>query len=84
MPYLGIFDLELKKTIVILEISTPEFAKNVSLTHIVTFGIGFVFSESPGSAFSENLGPGLGLLYKVYLGLMFRNTPLPQYKSEYH
>ena len=82
MPYLGIFDLELKKTIVILEISTPEFAKNVSLTHIVTFGIGFVFSESPGSAFSKNLG--LGPLYKVYLGLMFRNTPLPQYKSEYH
>ena len=82
MPYLSIFDLELKKTIIIFEISTPEFAKSVSLTHTVTFGIGFVFSESPGSAFSENLG--LGPLYKVYLGLMFRNTPLPQYKLEYH
>ena len=32
MPYLGIFDLELKKTIVIFEISTLEFVKNESLT----------------------------------------------------
>ena len=76
MPHLGIFDLELKKTIVIFEISTLEFAKNESLTHAVTFGIGFFFSESPG--------PSLGPLYKVYLGLMFRNTPLPPYNLEYH
>ena len=84
MPHLGIFNLELKKTIVIFEISTLEFVKNVSLTHTVTFNIGFVLSESPGSAFSKNLGPGLGPLYKVYLGVMFRNASLPPYKLEYH
>ena len=43
---------------------------------IVTFGIGLVFSESPG--------PGLGRLYKVYLVFMFRNTPLRSYNLEYH
>ena len=65
-----------EKNIVIFEISTLEFAKNESLTHTVTFGIGLVFSESPG--------PGLGPLYKVYLALMFRNSPLPPYNLEYH
>ena len=48
--------------------STLEFAKNETLTHTVTFVIGFVFSESPGSTFSESPGPGLGPLYRVYLG----------------
>ena len=70
--------------IVIFEISTLEFAKNESLTHTVTFGIGFAFSESLGSAFSESPGPGLGPLYKVYLDLMIRNTPLPPSNLEYH
>ena len=72
----GYFWPRIKKTIVIFEISTLEFAKNESLTHTVTFGIGLVFSESPG--------PGLGPLYKVYLALMFRNSPLPPYNLEYH
>ena len=84
MSYLGVFGPELKKTIVIFEMSTLEFAKNETLTHTVTFVIGFAFSESPGSTFSESPGLGLGPLYRVYLGPMFRNTPLPPYNLEYH
>ena len=57
MSYLGIFRLELKKTLVIFEISTLEFLKNESLTHKVNFGIGSAFSKGSGSGFSE--GPGL-------------------------
>ena len=34
MPYLGIFGLELKKTIVIFDISTLKFVQNESLTHV--------------------------------------------------
>ena len=71
----GYFGPRIKKTIVIFEISTLEFAKNESLTHTVTFGIGLVISESSG--------PGLGPLYKLYLALMFGNTPLPPYNLEY-
>ena len=84
MSYLGVFGPELKKTIVIFEMSTLEFAKNETLTHTVTFVIGFAFSESPGSTFSESPCLGLGPLYRVYLGPMFRNTPLPPYNLEYH
>ena len=61
MSYLGIFRLELKKTLVIFEISTFEFLKNESLTHKVNFGIGSAFSKGSGSGFSE----GPGLLHKV-------------------
>ena len=43
MLYLGILELELKKTIVIFEIGTLEFVKNESLTQAVTFGIGSTF-----------------------------------------
>ena len=57
MPYLGIFGLEFKKAVVMYEISTFEFLKTESLTHVVNFGV--------GSAFSEYAGPGLGPLYKV-------------------
>ena len=67
MPYLGIFGLEFKKTIVIFEINTLQFVKNESLTHTVNFGIGSAFSKGPGSAFSEDSGPGPGPLYKVCL-----------------
>ena len=56
MPYLGIFELEFLKTIVIFGISTLKFDKNESLTHIVNFGIESAFSKGPGYAFSE--GPG--------------------------
>ena len=56
MPYLGIFELEFLKTIVIFGISTLKFDKNESLTHIVNFGIESALSKGPGSAFSE--GPG--------------------------
>ena len=48
MPYLGIFELEFLKTIVIFGISTLKFDKNESLTHIVNFGIESAFSEGPG------------------------------------
>ena len=61
MSYLGIFRLELKKTLVIFEISTLEFLKNESLTHKVNFGIGSAFSKGSGSAFSGGPGP----LHKV-------------------
>ena len=71
MPYLGIFDLELKKTIVIFEISTLEFVKNESLTQKVNFGI--------GSAFSKGLGPGLGPLYNVCPHIIANTF---KYKSE--
>ena len=63
MPYLGIFGLQFKKTIVIFEISTLTFVKTESLTHIVDFGIGSTFSKCLGLVFSE--GPGPGPLYKV-------------------
>ena len=62
MPYLGIFGLEFQK---IFEISTPEFAKNESLTHTINFGIGSTFSKVAGSAFSEGPDLGPGPLYKV-------------------
>ena len=65
MPYLGIFGLEFKKTIVIFEISTLEFVKHEPLTHTVNFGIGFAFSKGTASAFSQGPGPGQGPLYKV-------------------
>ena len=67
IPYLGILGLEFQKFIVIFEISTLEFVKNESLTHIMNFGIGSGFSKGPGSAFSEGLGrvSGPGPLYKV-------------------
>ena len=65
MPYLGIFGQEFKKNIVIIEVSTLEFVKSEFLTYTVNFGIGSAFSKSPGSAFSEDPGPGPGPLYKV-------------------
>ena len=36
----------------------------LSLTHIVNFGIGSVFSNDPGLAFPE--GPGQGLQYTFF------------------
>ena len=63
MSYLAIDDLKFDKTMVIFEINTLEFVKNEFLAIPVTFGIGFVFSKGPGSAFSE--GSGRGPLYKV-------------------
>ena len=69
MPDLGIFDRKcliwvfldhnFKITIVIFEISTLKFIKNESLSHTVNFGMGFGFSTSLGSTFSEGPGPGL-------------------------
>ena len=53
MPYLGIFGLEFQKSIVILEISTLEFAKNESLTHTINFGIGSTFSKVAGPLFQK-------------------------------
>ena len=40
----------LKKTIVIFEINTPEFVNIEILTHAVNFGIGSAFSKGPVSA----------------------------------
>ena len=40
LPYLGIFGLELEKTLVILDISTVDFIKNEFLTNIDNFNIG--------------------------------------------
>ena len=56
MPYLGIFGLEFKKTIVMFEISTLEFVNNEFLTHAVDFGVGSAFSKGRGSAFSKSRG----------------------------
>ena len=53
MLYLGTFGLELEKSILISEISTLEFLKNESLTHTVSFGIGFAFSKGPGPGSSN-------------------------------
>ena len=57
----GIF----KKTIVIFEICTIGFIKNEFLTYTEIFGIGFAFSNSSGSVFSEDLSPSPGQLYRV-------------------
>ena len=65
MPYLGIFGLNQKKTIVIFEIGTLRFLKYEYLTHTVNFGIGSPFSKGPRSAFSEGPGPGRGPIYKI-------------------
>ena len=54
MPYFGIFQLEFQNTIVISEISNPEFLKNESLTHTVNFGIGSTFSRGLESGFSKS------------------------------
>ena len=67
MPYFGIFELEFQNTIVISEISNPEFLKNESLTHTVNFGIGSTFSRGLESGFSKSRGLGPGPLYKVSL-----------------
>ena len=42
-----------------------KFVKTEFLTQIVNFYIGSTFSKGPGSAFSEDLCPGLGSIYKV-------------------
>ena len=65
MHCLGIFGLAFENNIVIFEISTLKFVENEFLTHTVNLGIGSAFSKSPGSPFSEGLGPAPGLLYKV-------------------
>ena len=65
MPYLGMFRLDFEKTIVIFEISTLKFTKNVFLTSARNFGIGSAFSNGPGSTFSEGPGPSPIPLYKV-------------------
>ena len=65
MPYLGIFGLELKKTIVLFEINTLEFVENESLSHTVNFGIKPAFSKGSGSVFSEDARAGPGPLYKL-------------------
>ena len=71
MQKMKIFNFETKNvlfgyfwatTIVIFESSTLDFVKNEFGTHAVNFGIGFVFSKGPGSAFSESLGPEPGLI----------------------
>ena len=66
MPYLGIFRLEFWKTIVIFETSTRKFVKIEFLIHTVTFGIWFVFSKVPESAFFDGPGPDPSPLNKVY------------------
>ena len=66
MPYLGIFGLESPKTIVIFEISTLKFDRNMSLTHTVNLGIRSAFSKGPGSTIFEVLGPGSGPIYINY------------------
>ena len=63
MPYLGIFGLVFKKTIVIFEISTLESIKYESLTHTMNFSIGSAFSKGLVSAFYEDPDPGP--FYKV-------------------
>ena len=60
MPYLGIFGLELLRTIVIFKISNLEFVKQESLTHTVNIGIGSAFSKGLGSAFFWRPGSGPG------------------------
>ena len=80
MPYLSIFGLELKKTIVIFDIGNLKFVKNESLTHIVNFSIGSTCSKCPGSTFSEGLGPGSGLLYKDVLITISKS----KYRIELH
>ena len=47
--YLGIFGPEFQKIIVIFEISTHEFVKNM-------FGKTSAFFKGPGSAFTQGLG----------------------------
>ena len=54
---LGIYGLEIEKTIVIFEINKLKFAKNEFLTHTVNFDIGSTLSKGLGSTFFE--GPGL-------------------------
>ena len=80
-PYFGIFDQKcdiwvffgqsFKNTIAIFEVCTLKFVKNESLTHTVNFGIKSTFSNGPGFAFSEGLGPGPDPLNK---GCPFKNT----------
>ena len=62
MPYLTTFGAEFEKAIAIFGVSTLEFLKNESLTHIVSFGVEFAFSKGSGSAFSEDLRSGPGQL----------------------
>ena len=65
MPYVGIFELEFEKAIVISGIRSLEFIKNESLTHIVYFCIGSAFSKGQRSGLSEGPGPDPGPLYKA-------------------
>ena len=58
MPCLGSFELKFKKAIVIFEISTLKFVKNVSLTHTVNFGIGSTFLKVRGQPFRKAWGRG--------------------------
>ena len=46
----------------IFEVSTWKFVKNELLTHTVNFGIASAISKGRASAFSEDPGPGPGLL----------------------
>ena len=57
MPYLDIFGLEFRKTIVIFEISIFKFVIRESLTNTVIFDIGSAFFKGPGSAFREGPCP---------------------------
>ena len=61
------FGLEFEKMFVTFEISTLKLVRNESLPHTVNFDIGFAFSKSLRSAFSEGPSPGSGPLYKVCL-----------------
>ena len=65
MPYLGIFELEFLKTIVIFKIITLGFVKHESLTPTINFGTGSAFSKGLASAFSEGPDPGPRPLFKV-------------------
>ena len=73
MPNLGVFRLTFfrKNYYHIFEINTlkNEFVKNEFSTNTLISGVGSIFSNDPGSAFSEGpspgSGPGLGPLSKV-------------------
>ena len=43
----------------------PQICQKCILNHTMNVGTGSAFSNSPGSAFSEDTGPGLGPLYKI-------------------
>ena len=63
LPYLSIFELNFKKTIVMFDINTLKFVKNEFWTHRMNFGIESSFSKGPQCALFESPGVGVGQLY---------------------